>query len=121
MSRTREALLWLGLVGAALAWTGQLVLGYAVEEIACSRGTRGSDLWGLGVTPVVAILSGVALALALASVGAAMFRWRSGPRHDPNGRIGFMAFGGFLASTLFLFLIAMTTVGILILEPCTSG
>ena len=37
---------WLAVTGAGAAWAGQLVLGYVVDDAACSSGTRH---WGLDI------------------------------------------------------------------------
>jgi hypothetical protein len=46
-------LLWLGLLGAPLAWTAQLVLGYFAEDADCARGSAGWNVSSHAVNGVV--------------------------------------------------------------------
>jgi hypothetical protein len=109
--------LWLGLLAAPAAWTGQLVLGYGSEEADCAAGSGG---WDFSSHTVNAVLFAVAGAAALAGLAAALLAVRS-VEQDARGRVAFMAFGGVLVSSLFGALVVMTGIGVLSLEPCTPG
>ena len=112
-----ERLLWLGLLAAPLGWTAQLVLGYGAEEADCAPG---SGAWDFSSHTVNAILFGVAGAIALSGLAAAVWALRRAPE-DVRGRIAFMALAGVLLSSLFGVLVVMTGIGVLSLEPCTPG
>ena len=47
-SGTQEFMQWFGLLGAPLAWTVQLVLGFGVTEARCGVG---GSRWGVVSTP----------------------------------------------------------------------
>jgi hypothetical protein len=110
----------MGLLGAPVAWTLQLVVGYGAEEADCSRGTAASFGGAHGVAVWISVAAGVA---ALASLAAAGFVWRATQRGavDPRGRVQFMAVAGLLVGALFLALIVLTAVGTTHFEPCVSG
>jgi hypothetical protein len=113
----RTLFLWFGLLGAPLAWMGQLIVGYGVEEAACSA--AGAH-WNLATTTWEAVVFAVAAGMAAASVAAALWICRATePAQDPHGRIGFMACGGVAVGVLFLLLVLMTGSGVLSLDPCT--
>ncbi len=124
MTQTRPAalvssLLWFGLLGAPLAWTAQLVVGYGVEEANCSPAGESWSLgqpWQIGITATAA-------AIALAAGLGAFTVWRDLRRHDhdPSGRLGFMAAGGLLVSSVFLVLIVLGGVGAIVLDSCEPG
>ena len=105
-------LLWVGLAGAPLAWTLQLVVGYGTEEADCDS-VRGVTVW----------LSVGAGLVALVSLVVAALMWRSTQRRaaDVRGRVQFMAVAGILVASLFLALIVVTAVGITHFEPCVAG
>jgi hypothetical protein len=113
----RAFVLWFGLVGAPLAWTVQLIVGYGVEEADCSAaGAR----WNLDTSTWEAVVFSVAAAIAAASVVAALWSWRRAEHGgDARGRVAFMAHGGVLVGVLFLLLVLMTGSGVLSLNPCT--
>jgi hypothetical protein len=114
------ALLWFGLLGAPLAWAGQLVVGYGVEEADCSAGSMRwgieSGTWELALTIATALVG----ALACAAAVLMLVRVR---RREPDlqGRVEFMAAGGILVSAVFLVLIVLGGAAAVYLEPCTPG
>ena len=64
-----EFLQWFGLFGAALAWTGQHVIGFGLTEARCGEGGRD---WGIPLHTSELALLGVALLFWLLSQSAAV-------------------------------------------------
>jgi hypothetical protein len=112
-------LLWVGVLGAPLAWTLQLVAGYAAEEADCSRGTSSFDA-SHGVTVWLSVGAGLVALASLASA-ALVWRWTQRRPADVRGRVEFMAVAGLLVGALFLALIVLTAVGITHFDPCVAG
>ena len=113
---TRTAL-WFALLGPPLSWTGELVLGYGVEEADCGKaGTH----WTLHTTAWEAALLVLCGLVGVAGLGAAVALWRRSERHepDPRGRIAFLAVSALLIDGLFLALILLTGIGTVVLDPC---
>lgn len=113
--------LWLGLLGAPLAWTGQLIFGFGVEEADCNAAGRH---WALGTTWWEVGLTVAAGAVALAGIVAAARVWRSTRRGDlleAAGLVPFLAAGGVLVSFVFGALILLGGVAAIVLEPCSRG
>jgi len=93
--------LWFGLVAAPLAWTTQGLLGWFFGARVCASMTPGSVRVTLG------IISLIALAIAIAGIGAGLRNWRRAsdaphPVHaEAWDRVEFMALGGVLVSSAF--------------------
>lgn len=124
LDRSTELLAWFAFLGGAAAWAFHLVVGYGLEEIACSRGTSGQDIAGVEVELLIAVITGVAGAVALAAAVAGIALHRSvsrGRREDPRGRLGFMAGAGALAGFIFLLIILLGGLQILGLDSCAPA
>jgi hypothetical protein len=113
MRRHAEALQWFGLLGAALVWTAQLVVGYGVAQTACMpAGLR----WGLDIdTWEIALMvsAGIFVLLSEAAAVAVFLETRSTP-HDgppPWGRRHFFAAGASLGNVLFLMMVLLSGIG----------
>lgn len=119
LDRRDRALLWFVFLGPVAAWTLQLNVGYGYNEAACSNDT--------GVNLQAPLIGGVSLLLAAvaAAAGVAGVRtWRAvrrGDVADPRGRIAFMCVFGMLSAPIFVFLIVMSGVQVLILDPCAPS
>lgn len=114
-----EALLWLGVAGAPLAWTFHLTIAYGYDEAVCSTATGSGALLEL-----VLALTGLCGALALAGGAAAFLTWRGARRGellDPRGRVTFMSFAGMLSAVVFGYAILLQGVLVLVLDACTVG
>lgn len=112
--------LWGGVLGGALAWSGQLVVGYAIDEIACSPGSARSDIFGIPVATLIYILSalaGVATLIAMGVCIVAIRRARGSSEHRDE-RIFFMGVTGVTANLLFLAIIAFGAIAPLYLGSC---
>jgi hypothetical protein len=107
--------MWYGFLGGAAAWSVQLVLGYGIEDSACSQGSSDTKAWIVAAT----VLLGVA---ALGSSGAAFLTWRWADRRgDVRGAVSFLALTGIFAGAFFLVLIALGGLQLLTLDSCHQG
>jgi hypothetical protein len=115
--RRASLLLWLGVGAAPLAWVFQLLAGWMVDEARCGRG---SMRWGIDDRLWQAVVSGVAVAVALAGVLAALATFRAvrAGAGDARGRVEFLAVTSLSASLLFLLLTVVTGAAVLSQEPC---
>lgn len=118
MSGRRQSwLLWFGLAAPPLAWVIELVLGYGVDDAACSRA---SMQWGIDDHLWQGVLLAVTTALAAAGLLAAVANVRAAQADggDPRGRIEFLAVASVSAAAVFLLLTVMSGLGVLFLEEC---
>lgn len=101
-----EALQWIGLFTAPLAWTVQLVLGYGATLAACGPAP---GRFGLSTVTWEATLTVGAAVLALSGEGAAIAAYRRSRRDGlPDERRRFFAEAAMLASILFLLAILLS-------------
>ena len=144
MTRTAELrrraapfVLWFAVLGGAVAWTAHLLLGWGLEEIACSPVSQGPEVLGLSLTVWIGAITAVLAAVTVAAGLLAYRFWRQGGAADPNAHIepaggdpepqelvssaraGFMALFGLAANALFLLIIVYGGVSLLLLRPCT--
>jgi hypothetical protein len=130
-------LLWFAVLGGAVAWSAHLLLGWGLEEIACSPVSAGPDVLGVSLSVWIGVLTGVLAAVTVAAGLLAYRFWRQAGAADPNtriepagggpetqelirgGRAGFMALFGLAANALFLLMIVYGGVSLLLLRPCT--
>jgi heme/copper-type cytochrome/quinol oxidase subunit 2 len=110
---------WVGVFGAPAAWTVQHVTGYALTEATC-----GAAGWDTHMDTWIAIVTGVAALVAVASGVAAVLAFRAtrdAGAEPPPGRIRFLAIIGMTITPLFLAMILMSGLGSVILVPCRQG
>jgi hypothetical protein len=118
---TTRTLVWFGLIGGPAAWLLHLLVGYSLDEIACSSGTPTNDYWGAGVEPLIAVVTVALAAVAVAAETAAVLAWRAietGRYADPRGRLGFLAFAAVISNVTFLAIIVLGGVQLVELGPC---
>jgi heme/copper-type cytochrome/quinol oxidase subunit 2 len=121
MSRLRPELLqWYGLFGAALAWAGQLVVGFGVTVADCAA--AGSH-WGLDVTTwqIVLMVVGGSFAVVAEAAAVSIFLATRTSEHDdppPVGRQHFFASAAMLGNLLFLNAIVISGVAAISNAPC---
>jgi hypothetical protein len=111
-NRLLEALQWFGILGAALAWSSQHVLGYGVTEAACGAG---GTSWGIANDTWQIAIGACAGTVILGAEAAAVivFRRTRGADHEgdpPLGRMQFFATAAIVANVLFLCIVALDTV-----------
>ena len=120
MSRTRlEVLQWYALLGGALAWTAEHVLGFFVSDGGCSGRVAHAALWG-------GVLTGFGVLAVVAAQAAAIvvYRATSGVGHDapgPEGRLRFFAVAALVGNVLFLMLVGLDGLGSLTHLPCVQS
>jgi hypothetical protein len=114
-----ELFQWYGLLGAAIAWTAQLVVGFGVTIARCGPGGD----FGLAVDTWEVLLIVVAGTLALLGEVAAIavFLATRALEHDdppPDGRRHFFASAAVVGNLLFLMIILLSGIGIVAHSPC---
>jgi len=120
VSRTRlEVLQWYALLGGALAWTAEHVLGFFVSDGGCSGRVAHAALWG-------GVLTGFGVLAVVAAQAAAIvvYRATSGVGHDapgPEGRLRFFAVAALVGNVLFLMLVGLDGLGSLTHLPCVQS
>jgi hypothetical protein len=115
-----ELLQWYGLFGAALSWTGQLIVGFGVAYADCATA---SSRWGLDVVTWQIVLMVVGLTFAVVAEAAAInvllatraLHYEDSP---PDGRRHFFAFGAALGNLLFIMAILLSGIGALSHATC---
>jgi len=135
--RAAPLLLWFAVLGGAVAWSAHLLVGWGLEEIACSPVSAGPQVLGVSLTVWIGVLTVVLGAVTVAAGLLAWRFWREEGAADPNtriepggadpepedlvrsGRAGFMALFGLAANGLFLLMIVYGGVSLLLLRPCT--
>ena len=116
----RELLQWYGLFGAALAWTGQHVVGFGIATADCANASRH---WGLDATVWMIVCTALGLAFAALAEAAAisiLLETRAIEYDDPppDGRRHFFAFGAALGNVLFIMAIVLNAVGMFASDGC---
>ena len=108
--------LWFGLLAPPAAWALQEWLGWGFGERTCAELTPALVRW------IVLGASVAALAIALLGMNRSWAMWHAAGRDvaDPehHDRVDFMAFGGFLVSTIFAIAIAWGGLSSAFLSDC---
>ena len=113
--RRLELLQWFGLLGAPLAWTVQLVVGFGAADANCAR--AGSH-WGIDVQTWEITLTAAAATVAVCAEVSALTLYRELRDVDddapgPRGRLHFFSVASLIGNVLFMGLIALTAFGVL--------
>ena len=117
MTRLRlEVLQWYGLLGGALAWATQHVVGYFVSTAGC--GSTGIDM---KTTQILLATSAGVMILAAETAAFAVFRATSPDAPPPSGRLHFFAQAALLGNVLFLLVVVLTGVGSVDHLPCAQS
>jgi hypothetical protein len=128
--RASSLLVWYAVGGGAVAWATQHVAGIAVGFAECDQAGR-----SLPTHALQAVASGVAALIALSSIAAALWLFRSTYRlgdvfaqerrgdgaTPPLGRIHFLAIVGITVNVLVLAIIVMDGVGVPLLNLCQQS
>jgi len=135
--RAAPFLLWFAVLGGAVAWSAHLLVGWGLEEIACSPASASPDVLGVSLTVWIGAATAVLAAVTVAAGLLAYRFWRQAGAAPPDalvepgagdpepeervrgGRAGFMALFGLAADALFLLIIVYGGVSLLLLRPCT--
>jgi hypothetical protein len=118
-----EVLQWFGLLGAALAWTGQHIVGYGVTVARCNVG---GGRWGISIHTWEIAVMAVSLTIVLLAETAAVrvLLTTRGVEEDaeaPLGRHYFFAAGATLANVLFAVAIVLGTVAAIVNSSCRQA
>lgn len=116
-------LLWYAPLGSAVAWSLQFGSGYWISEAHCSVA---GEHWGIAVSTLTIAIGLAALVVALGSLATsiALLRRTAGASvkgAPPDGRTRFLATVGLTVAPLFIAMIVMTSVGVLVLQPCNQS
>lgn len=109
--------LWYALLGGAVAWTGHLMLAYAISEFGCVAG------WGHKIVLAISAVSWMLIAMSVVMIALAagallmsygISRRSPGLMHGPDDRVTaeYVARFGLIANGLFLFIILIQCVPI---------
>jgi hypothetical protein len=118
------ALMWVGLVGAPVAWVCQFLVGFGVSLAACGAGGRQwgipVDGWTLAATVVAATIAVLGEAAAVAAFWTTRAARGSGGADEPPplGRVHFLATVGMTTTVLFLLIILLSGLGSVALPNC---
>ena len=114
---------WFGLLGAPLAWTVQLVLGYGVTEARCNVG---GSRWGVDVdTWEITLMIAAGAVVILAEVCAvALYYVTRDVLYDgrpPLGRRQFFVAASSFGNVLFLVIILLSGIAAVDHVPCRQS
>jgi hypothetical protein len=117
MTRARlEVLQWYALLGGALAWATEYVVGYFVSTADCAGEAAHVS------TIQIAIALGALIAISAAEVAAAVvYRATVPDAPPPSGRMHFFAQAALLGNVLFLLVVVLNTVGTVSHLPCAQS
>ena len=124
MTRSRlELLQWFGLIGGALAWTVEHVVGYGLGDAACNVAGR---QWGLPATTAQIVLACATGAVVLTAESAALVVFRATQQAErdapgPAGRLRFFAEAALLGNVLFFVMIVFDVVSTVYHLPCRQS
>jgi hypothetical protein len=108
----------LALLGGAVAWTGHLLIAYAISEFGCVAGWGHRNFLAVSVVSWLVIGVSVAMiALAVASIYVSLQLERSGPHlatadADERSTVEYVGRFGRIVNWLFLFVIVVETLPI---------
>ncbi|HEY5295478.1 MAG TPA: hypothetical protein VIJ70_08390 [Gaiellaceae bacterium] len=120
-SRVRlEVLQWYALLGGAVAWAAQHVVGFFVSTQGCSAaGSSNTELWQI----VLAVAAGIAVCAAEAAA-LVVYRATSGAGKDapgPAGRLHFFAQAALVGNILFFVVIVLDSSATIASLPCGAA
>lgn len=109
--------MWFALLGGAAAWTGHLMLAYAISEFGCTAGLGRRSLLGISaVSWMLLVMSAAMTALAawalLVSNGIGRLATRDARDADDEATAEYVARFGRIANGLFLFIVVIESLPI---------
>jgi hypothetical protein len=118
-----EILQWVGLLGAALVWSAQLVVGFGTTVADCAVGSRrfGLDLhtWEIALMAAAGVLVVIAEVAAISVLLETRHLDYSDP--PPWGRRYFFALAAAVGNVLFLVIILLSGIASISNSECTQG
>jgi hypothetical protein len=125
--RTRRVgalLLWFSVLGGAVAWAVHLTAAWGTEELTCAAGHR--SISGTSLVLVLALMSAIPGAVALAALAVSWRAWRQTSRYRDDGggrrldRARLLAVVGLAANLLFVAIISFDAVALAVVPPCQT-
>ena len=121
--RKLEILQWFGLLGGALVWTAQHVVGYGITEAECGAGglhwAIQNDVWqGALMASAAAFVVAAELAAITVIVATRRSSYESPP---PPGRVRFFAIAAAVANVIFLMIILLDGFAAILNVTCRQG
>jgi len=121
--RKLEILQWVGLLGGALVWAAQHVLGYGITEAECGAGGLHwgiqNDLWQ---GALMAAAAGCVVVAELAAITVIVATRRSSYESPPApGRVRFFAIAAAAANVIFLMIILLDGFAAILNVTCRQG
>lgn len=112
--------LWFGILAGPIAWGLQVLIGYGVEEIACSPASQSDLLLGVSTETWIVGAHIAFTAIMLTALLVAFVCWRRTVAGDgsPGRRAGWMAMAGIMVSALFLVVIVSGFMPAVFLGTC---
>ncbi|MGZ4390174.1 MAG: hypothetical protein ACXVZL_12410 [Gaiellaceae bacterium] len=120
-ARLHEALQWFALLGGALAWATQFVLGFWIAASRCYPANAG---WRVPEKAFYTAATAPAALVALLAEAAAVWLYLQLRDHDstpPGGRHVFFAYASIAGNVLFLALILLEGIGVLYHLGCVQA
>ena len=122
-TRFTELFQWYGLFAAAFVWATQLLLGFAVAQANCNRG---SVHWGIDLVTWQATLMSVGLMFAATAEAAAIsvFLATRDLEYDglvPRGRRHFFVWGAMLGNIVLFNAILLQGIGAIVHGSCRQA
>ncbi len=121
--RKLEILQWVGLLGGALVWAAQHVLGYGITEAECGAGGLHwgiqNDVWQ---GALMAAAAACVVAAELAAISVIVATRRSSYESPPvPGRVRFFAIAAAAANVIFLMIILLDGFAAILNVTCRQG
>ena len=112
--------LWFGILAGPAAWGVQVLLGYGVEEIACSPASQSERLLGVSTESWIVVAHIVLTAVTVVALLVAFVCWRRTADGDrsPGNRARWLATAGIMVSALFLVVILSGFMPSIFLDTC---
>ena len=116
--RSDEFLQWFGLLGGALAWATQFVLGFWIAASRCYPANAGWHVPEQTFYMIATAPTALVALLALASSVVLYLRLQDHDNEPPGGRHVFFAYASIAGNVLFLALILLEGIGVLYHLSC---
>jgi hypothetical protein len=117
-----ELLQWVGLFGAAFAWTAQHVTGFWVTVTKCAPGGSPNLSQTAAQTTLIAVALVLILLAEAAAISVLVRTW--GVEEDdspPLGRQHFFAIAAVVGNVLFFVMVLLSGIGTLVTTPCAPS
>lgn len=117
LQRTWE--LWVGFLGAPIAWLTHLVISYILLAVGCDTMPRESVLISLHLVTAIFATVAIVSGLIAYNIWLQIKPLALDLRTEPDPGVTFMAIAGMVNAGIFLVVIAATWSAMLVLSPCS--